>query len=182
MRLASKAKITSGFYDVDTLRTYLNRKLCEDFGMSDCISYMDNTQIYIRHKTLNKQKVLEKMEDYLYSLKGIKYVFIPGFRDRPLSNIETGYFIKNSFNPNRSGDIYFQYYPGWMQNREYGTTHYTVYNNDTHVPLIWYGGTIKSSESIKYYPITSIIPSLSLLFNIPLPDEVATMPIEELRW
>lgn len=175
-----EAKISSGHYDVDSLKTYLNNKLSEDFGAFDYISYIDNMQIYINPQVFNKQKVIEKVEEHLYSIKGIKNISIPSFRNRPLSNIETGYFIENSFNSNRSGDIYFQFYPGWMQNLKYGTTHSSAYNNDTHVPLIWYGYNIKKRESIKYYPITSIIPTLSLLLNIPLPNEANKIIIEEL--
>jgi hypothetical protein len=47
--------------------------------------------------------------------------------------------IANGYYPERSGDIYVQFEPGWFEGMAKGTTHGSVYPYDTHIPLVWMG-------------------------------------------
>lgn len=67
-----------------------------------------------------------------------------------------------------------------MEERKFGTTHGTAYNNDTHVPLLWYGWNIPIGETVKPHTITQIAPTLSMLLDISLPNASCINPIEEL--
>ena len=69
---------------------------------------------------------------------------------------------------------------GWMEKRAFGTTHGTSYTSDTHVPLLWYGYNIPKGESVIPHEITQIVPTLSFLLDIPLPNASNNKPILEL--
>ena len=89
-------------------------------------------------------------------------------------------FIKNSYHSDESGAILYHMTPGFMEQRMYGTTHGNASTGDTHVPLLWYGAKIPKGSIVKRINITQIVPSLSFLFNIPLPNRSDRTPIEEL--
>lgn len=173
--------IPGKFYDPKKIETILNDKLSKDLGVKyDYITYMNNTQIYVDYHNFSKITVLEKMEIYLDEIDGIKHVFAPTLRNQSLNNSLIGSFVKNSYNPTNSGDIIYQMQSGWMSRRAYGTSHGTSYTSDTHVPLLWYGFNIPKGESVNYHRITQIAPTLSLMFNIPLPNTSNLYPIKEI--
>ncbi len=171
-----KSKGISGeFYNIQKIEKDLNESLSSEFGLDQYIAYMDNTQIYFKETRIPKDNVVKKARDFLKTVAGIKEVYTP-----TLSGGLNNNFIKNSFNPLGSGDIYLHFYSGWMPERNYGTTHGNAYNGDTHVPLLWYGSNIKAGETIQPYDITQIAPTLSFLLGIPLPNAANKKPIVEL--
>jgi len=60
-----------------------------------------------------------------------------------------------------------------------GSTHGSGYNDDTHVPLIFYGAGIKKGVSNAYYPITAIAPTISTLLGIEFPSASFGIVIDE---
>ena len=88
----------------------------------------------------------------------------------------------NGKDPKRSGDIFFVKTPGWLDNYNSsgGTTHGSPFPYDTHVPLIWYGGGIKSGISHQLTNVRDIAPTLSSLMGISYPNGATGHPIEGL--
>ena len=76
------------------------------------------------------------------------------------------------FNPEYTYSLYGNGYQG--------TDHGSVYNYDTHVPLIWYGKNIPKGNTVRKILITDIAPTLSFLLNIPLPDAATGNPVLEI--
>lgn len=175
-----ESRIPSGKYKPEILMAALNEKLSKEFGKNKYISFMDNTQIYIDVAIKNKHEVLSKVEEYLYQYEGVKEVYTPSSTNPKTANSEKDILIGKSYNRRRSGDMYVIYYSGWMQDWGYGATHYTQYNNDTHVPMLWYGWNVKAGESVDLKTTTQIVPTLSLLLNIPLPNNSQKTPMVEL--
>ncbi len=175
-----ESKIPSGNYDPKVLSTELNEKLSTEFGTYKYITFMDNTQIYIDEGNEDKQVILSRIEEYLYHYEGVKEVYVTSRISEEITSREKDLFIENSYNRRRSGDVYVVYNTGWMQNWGYGTTHATLYNNDTHVPMLWYGWNIKIGESTEVYSTTQIVPTLSMLLNVPLPGMAEKKPMAEL--
>ena len=124
--------------------------------------------------------MIEKIIPLLKKTAGVKEVFAPAFPQMNLMSSKLNTFIRNSFNEKGSGDILYHMESGWMYVRPYGASHSTAYNNDTHVPMLWYGWKIPKGESVKPHTITQIAPTISMLLNIPLPSSAERNPIEEL--
>lgn len=176
-----KAKNLPGeFYDSKKIKEDLNAYLSYEFGLGQYIAYMDQTQIYFENTKIPKEQLIKKAVPFLQKIEGVKEVFAPAIAEWSLDNSVIGNFVRNSFDPNESGDILYHLYSGWMEKRNYGTTHGTAYTSDTHVPLLWYGTNIPKGNSVKPYEITQIAPTLSFLLDIPLPNASNKEPIEEI--
>jgi hypothetical protein len=96
---------------------------------------------------------------------------------------EGGYkgLIIRGYNFKRSGDIVFILEPGWInRSSTTGTDHGSPYSYDTHVPILFYGKGIKKGSSVRYYSITDIAPTISVLLSIRFPNGCTGQPIEEL--
>ncbi len=78
--------------------------------------------------------------------------------------------IKNGINPKRSGDIFIMLEPGWLSIGKTGTTHGSLYEYDSHVPLIFYGWNLKPREVVSPVNITDIAPTLAALLHILAPS------------
>ena len=73
-----------------------------------------------------------------------------------------------SFNRERSGDLYYQPKPYWLD-RKTGTNHGSPYSYDTHVPLIFYGVGVKPGNYTERVGVDDIAPTLANLLGIMRP-------------
>jgi hypothetical protein len=73
-----------------------------------------------------------------------------------------------SFNRERSGDLYYQMKPYWVD-RKTGTNHGTPYTYDVHVPLLWFGVGVKPGTYRQRVGVDDIAPTLSHLLGIVAP-------------
>jgi predicted AlkP superfamily pyrophosphatase or phosphodiesterase len=163
------------YFDNDKLEEKLKSHLETELGKSGLIENMSNQQIFLNHRTINKNKlnidiIQNIIKDYLLSFSGIHQVFKSSTLSEGLSNEHTGKLVQNGFQPTRSGDIAYTLNPGWMDYHHKGTTHGSSYTYDTHVPLIWYGWRIKPGESYTKTDITDIVPTLSSFYHFAAPN------------
>lgn len=70
-----------------------------------------------------------------------------------------------SFNAARSGDLYYQMKPYWVD-RKTGTNHGSPYNYDAHVPLVWYGVGVRPGTYPERVSVDDIAPTLANLLGI----------------
>ena len=90
--------------------------------------------------------------------------------------------IARGYYPDRSGDFYLAYAPGWLEQRDFGASHGSFYHYDTHVPLVWYGANVKKGETLRQVSITDIAPTLAHLLGIPVPNAATGQPIQEVLY
>ncbi len=67
--------------------------------------------------------------------------------------------------------------PGWMDHGLTGTEHGSPYRYDTHVPALFYGGSIAQGETWMPYTICDIAPTISAICGIPFPNASTGKPI-----
>jgi predicted AlkP superfamily pyrophosphatase or phosphodiesterase len=87
--------------------------------------------------------------------------------------------IVNGYNPQRSGDLFIVTKSGYMDGYATGTTHGTLYNNDAHIPLLWYGNGIKKGQINSVNYMTDIAPTITTLLGIQMPSGAIGQPILE---
>jgi arylsulfatase A-like enzyme len=87
--------------------------------------------------------------------------------------------IVNGYSSQRSGDLFIVTKPGYMDGYATGTTHGTLYNNDAHIPLLWYGNGIKKGQINSVNYMTDIAPTISTLLGIQMPSGSIGKPIIE---
>lgn len=174
-------KLPGREFSSNTIKSDLESQLKAKFGEKKYISHMDMSQIYLTNVSQGDPAIIDYILKYVRALDGVQsayhknkldgLVFVQG---------EIASLLSKSIHAKNSGDIFIIYKPGWMEKRNYGTTHGTRYNYDTHVPLIFYGKNIPKGQTIKKHTITQIAPTLAFLLDIPLPNSSSKQPIVEI--
>ena len=161
------------------------RDFCQENLGFDPILKMTPDRIYFNYQIMDslkvsKREVEETIEkgllsfDYFHSVyfrSELKHLSI----DRPIHEK-----IINGYTDYRAGDVFIVLSPGFQIYGPKGTTHGSIWNHDSHVPVIFYGWKVKSAKVYSPYPITSIAPTLSFLLKTELPSGCFSKPIEEL--
>jgi predicted AlkP superfamily pyrophosphatase or phosphodiesterase len=184
-------KVPAGYIRSSQLMADLKELLEPYFPGRKLIKTISNNQIFFDHEAFNAEPktggvdmlvATELITNFLLQQNGIANVYSKSamrngdYNDGGLKGMAIrGYHAK------RSGDLVVMLEPGWFESgRIQGTTHGSPYNYDTHVPIIFYGHGIKHGSTVKYYAITDIAPTLSMLLKIQLPNGSTGHPIGEL--
>lgn len=182
-----KNKMPGGYHNKGYIKSMLNEKLSDSFGKGKWVISVINEQIYLDHDLIESKEIeLEDLkntviklllqEDYITEAFDAKTVAKRMFTDPMLIKLQNGYHRK------RCGDILYVLAPSNLNDSygRQGTDHRSVYNYDTHIPIIFYGAGISSGSSVRPVSITDIAPSLSMLLNISLPNGATGTPLTEL--
>lgn len=163
------------------LRSYLNAL----YGSGEWIKGYYGQQLYLNAELIENSKLkLDDFQnvvaDFLIQFSGVSNTltasalknnqFMDGFRNK----------IQNSYFPRRSGDVFVNLHPGWVEKSTHATSHNSSYIYDTHVPLIWYGWKVKRDIIIRPVDVADISPTVSSLMNIAAPNASSGKVITEL--
>ena len=168
-------KLPSNVVDFGSIMRALESALKANFGQSEIIRFESNYQFYLDEQIVKEKKIsysqvyeviretLLKRDDIadVVDLHNLSITTLPDYQKN---------FIKNGYNPRRSGDIMFILNPSHFPGRNQGTTHGSFYRYDTHVPLIFYGWKISNGETTLRTNISDISPTLADLLNILEPN------------
>jgi hypothetical protein len=80
--------------------------------------------------------------------------------------------FRNSFHPQRSGDVMLSYLPGWVEEfgAGRGVSYGSLYSYDARVPLIFYGGPFRSRTYEEAVEAVDVAPTLARLAGLPYPS------------
>ncbi|CAZ97148.1 alkaline phosphatase PafA [Zobellia galactanivorans] len=173
-----KSRLTGKFIDTKGIKDSLNMGLAKLFGQADYIAHFSVPHIYFNDVDTPKEEILKAAASILKSLDGVKEVYVPSLHSS--RNLDIDAFFRKSVNKMNSGDLLLHLDQGRMPTRTEGTTHGTAYNDDTHVPMLWYGWHVPKGSSVAKHTIDQITPTLSFLLDLPLPDTSSDQPIEEI--
>ncbi len=163
------------------LRSYLNAL----YGSGEWIKGYYGQQLYLNFDLIENSKM--KFEDFqnvvaqfLIQFTGVSNTltanalqnnqFMDGFRHK----------MQNNYFPRRSGDVFVNLHPGWVEKSQRATSHNSAYVYDTHVPLIWYGWKVKRDMIVRPVDITDIAPTIASFMNIMVPNASTGQVITEL--
>lgn len=176
--------IPAGMQDDRKIGKALDTHLKEKLGEGKWIEYAINDQVYFNNellasKGIKYETIFELTKAFIMQLDGVSNVvdlhnlsanLVPDYQ---LSK------IKNGMNVKRSGDVYVMKKPNWMSGSSMqGTTHGSIYNNDTHVPLLWYGWKVQPKYTTQRTEIVDIAATLAALLDIQEPNGSVGSPIQ----
>ena len=91
--------------------------------------------------------------------------------DTPISDVQTQRYRNNYF-PARSPDLVVQYHRTTLDDQSMGTTHGTVFDYDSHVPMIIAGPGVATGEHDERAATADLAPTLAALLGIEPPVEL----------
>jgi predicted AlkP superfamily pyrophosphatase or phosphodiesterase len=184
--LANDQQLNGGFFQADSLRNKLNMFLSSSFGQGEWVSAMSDQQVYLNQEYIASSKiagedVAEKVSEFLLMQKGVLCTVAPKYHLNTCAPIISN-TLMNGYYPARSGDVIYSLAPGWIDwSSTKGSSHGTLYDYDTHVPLIWYGWKIDHGSSAEPVDIPDIAPTIADWLRIPYPSGCSGKPITDIR-
>lgn len=160
----------------EALMDYINK----EFGREDLIRNISSNQLFFDYDGLDKagidaEDLERKLARFIIRQNNIFRVFTRGQMQNSRFSDGIGYVVQNGFNPKRSGDVIFVTDPG--SGRSKGSSHGSVFNDDTHVPLLFFGNGVKHGATFKRSEIIDIAPTVSALLGISFPNAATGNPL-----
>lgn len=168
-------KISAGNMSETRLKQAMQSFLQQRFN-ADLLRSYSNQQVFLHHAKmaelkLSRTEVENALAEFLLSVQGVANVVTRTALTQGFFGSGLNRYVQLGFHPQRSGDVMVNYAPGWIDSEKTtGTTHGSLYNYDTHVPLLWYGWKVAAGQSFQAVEITDIAPTLALLLDIEAPN------------
>lgn len=162
---------------VALLKSYLNIS----YGQGEWVEFIGDQQIYLNRDLIEKEGlelglVQEKAAAFINQFEGVKLAL-------PAISFEQGDYMKsqlaviaNSFNFKRSGDILYALEDGWQPEYKYKRT---IYNDNSRIPLIWYGKGIGKGSSLKQVEAVDMVPTILYSLGMGIPKHCTGRIIED---
>ncbi|GAA3949869.1 alkaline phosphatase PafA [Hymenobacter algoricola] len=181
-------KLPAGSVGPALMRDSIQQALTRRHGAGQWVLSYENQQVYlnrplIAQKNLDLRKVQDEVVDIAVSLSGVNRAISAD--DLQKSHWESGMlmYLENGFFPGRSGDVMVVLQPGWLESYAYpvtkGTTHGSLNNYDTHVPLVFWGWHVKHGESSVVAKVTDAAATLARFLHIQEPNGCTGTPLLE---
>lgn len=169
----------AGVFDSDTLLKTINKHIkLNDTLSTDTFVYYGNQQFYYAQPQQNHEKALLVLKDYLQNKPGVLNIWSSSELLKQDQVDMASY--RNGYQTLRSGDVFLHLAAGWTDYKTTGATHGSIFNYDTHVPLLWSGPTFSKGESNRYMEIRDIAKTLAYILRINEPEGCNGTVIQEL--
>ncbi len=185
---AKDLKASAGYVPMDEVRAELSSVLSDRYGDGPWVRHILNEQVWlndslIARRGLDPVPMRELVVRTLLQRADIAFAHTADRLQGPLLASAPGRALQNGFHTARSGDVAFVMQPGYFERMGdgpgRGTTHGSIWNYDTHVPLFFMGRGIRQGEVVRRTAITDIAPTLAMLLGTALPDAAIGDPIGE---
>lgn len=173
---AEENKLPAGLSNPVALQKTLNDALQKEFGNGNYIQTIINYQVFLNNefigqsRKLNRDAIKRSVIQNLLLQPGIEKAVdlenLPGASLPEMVRI----MLVNGYNQKLSGDVQFLYRPQWFEGSARGTTHGSWNPYDSHIPLLWFGWSVKSGKTAREVYMTDIAPTVAALLQIQMPN------------
>ena len=180
-------KIPAGNLLVNTMVDTLKMRLKQKFGVENLVIDLINHQVVLNlpaitaNPKLVQNDIIYWIIQYLLKQEGVMDAFaLDELQNTTLPAIQKE-MIANGFYAKRCGQIYVVFKPQWLEGFERGGTTHGLWNPyDAHIPLLWYGWSVKPGTTYRDIYMTDIAPTLAALLKIQMPNGSVGKVITEL--
>ena len=160
------------------LTSYLNIT----YGQEKWIRYYSDLQVYLDHelikeKNINLNEMREEASNFINQFEAVQVALTAHQLEQGSSANGMLAPLYKSYAKNRSGDFLFTLKEGWQPRYKYRNVNFT---DQSHIPLVFYGSGILPQQINPKYSALDVVPTLSELIGIPVPDKSQGRIIEEI--
>ena len=172
-------------FNTSQFKVILNSFMNTQYGSGDWIIDYCDRQVYLNRaliyaNNLSLEEVQNRVAAFVLQFRGVAHVLTSTALQT--SSFGGGYArqMQNSFYPKRSGDLLINLMPGWIEENEgQRTASGSMYEYDTHVPLMMLGGKFYGQKISKSVNMKDVAPTLARIMQISRPIASEGEPIEE---
>lgn len=176
-RFLQDRRISAGSWDGDEMAKKLNQTLAQEYpNVGDLVKAVMNYQVFfnrniIKENKLDFAKIKQSVVDILKEDSCVQYAC--DMEKTMMESIPEAikFRIVNGFNRERSGDVDIVLKPDFYAHGMKGTDHGEWNPYDTHIPLVFMGWGIQHGATNKETFMTDIVPTISALLHIQVPNE-----------
>jgi predicted AlkP superfamily pyrophosphatase or phosphodiesterase len=173
-------------FNPNQFKTILNSFLGVQFGVGDWVLDYIDRQVYLNHNlvylnNLSLEEVQNRAATFALQFRGISHVLTSTAMQNGYFGASYGHRMQNGFYPRRAGDLMLNFMPGWIEERpDTRSLPGSMYDYDTHVPLILFGWRIPARQVEEPVDMTWVAPTLARILHISRPTASDGVTIREL--
>ena len=176
----------SGRFNTEQFKIIMNGFLSAQYEPGNWVLGYRDRQLFLNREMIykygfNLAEVQTRAAAFALQFRGVSAALTS--TDMQSGSFARGYGEKmqNGFYPKRSGDLTINLMPGWIEERT-GVVSMSgsMYEYDTHVPLVFYGGGIPAAEVERNVSMTSVAPTLARIMRIAVPDAATGEALKEI--
>jgi len=178
--------IPAGYFDGSVMKKELSTYLITNYSEGEWIKNYSNNQLFLNRKliserNINLQEIERKCANFFLKYEWVKNTYTATQIHENEYNDSFHSLIQRGYNQKRSGDVIVSLQTGWLSSywEKGGTTHGSSYSYDTHVPLIFWGGTIPQGQTDRKVNIRDIAPTISTILGTAYPNGCTGNPLPE---
>jgi predicted AlkP superfamily pyrophosphatase or phosphodiesterase len=178
-------KIPGGAVSDAEIAKEINTAIETISGIKNAVLSVQNYQVYLNFTEIEKQGkdkavIINTVIKTLQQKSYIVNVFETGKLVSATIPEPQKEMMINGYNPKRSGDIQFTFKPGYFDGGSKGTTHGLWNPYDAHIPLLFFGWSIKAGKTNRETYMTDISATLAALLQIQMPSGCVGKVITEI--
>lgn len=169
-------------FNIESAIALLTSYLNITYGDNKWIEHYSDLQVYLDHDLIKKNnidinEIRNNASNFINQFEGV-LLALPSHQLEQGSGADgiLGRLYK-SYDKSRSGDFLFLLKEGWQPTYKFKKVNYT---DQSHIPLVFYGAGIESRKIRARYDAIDLVPTLSELLEIPIPDKCQGNIIEDL--
>jgi predicted AlkP superfamily pyrophosphatase or phosphodiesterase len=175
-------KLPGGYVSVEEIGRQIDAALTARFGAADWLTPGGGENVYFNRAAIQKLKTPDGKPigfDEICRVAKEALLLNPAlhiarvYTREQLDNGVTGDFIARAatfgYNPKRSGDLSIVLEPGYVPGHS-GTTHFSPYAYDRHVPVLFLGPGIRPGHYDETIEPNDIAPTLATMLDIQTPS------------
>ncbi len=169
------------YFNIESAIALLNSFLNITYGDNPWIEHYSDLQVYLDYDLIKKNNIdINEIRDLTSSFfnhfEGVQ-LSLPSYQLEQ-GNSVNGLLapLYKSYTKSRSGDFLFILREGWQPSYKFKRINYT---DQSHVPLVFYGANITHQKIKQKLDGTDLVPTLSELIEIPIPDKCQGKSIEK---
>ena len=170
--------IPTGKFKMKRTANLLNMYLGALWGQGQYIEASYKNQLFFNHQLLETKHIsmtdiIQRAQEFLCQLAGVKRVY-SGLQ---LINNNSDQKVRNSYHPQRCGDLLIEVAPGWhLQHEDTGYDKLSQRSSPS-FPIIFYGAGIKAARVQRPVTTDRIAPTISKAIRIRAPNACTSEPL-----
>jgi hypothetical protein len=175
-----KYHIPTGTFYINRTGNLLNMYFGAIWGQGRYVETCFSNQIFLNHKLLESKRIsltdaCQRAQEFISQMSGARNVYTA--LQLLSGNNQQIEKVRNSFNPERNGDIIIEVSPGWRLLNEDTQENQLSQASFTQFPIIFYGTGI-IAEKVKTHVTTDrIAPTIAKTIRIRAPNACSAEPL-----
>jgi hypothetical protein len=175
-----KYRIPTGTFYMNRTANLLNMYFGAIWGQGRYVETCFSNQIFLNHKLLESKRIsltdaCQRAQEFISQMSGVRNVFTSL---QLLSGTNQEFEkVRNSFNPERNGDIIIEVSPGWRLLNEDTQENLLSRAAFTQFPIIFYGAGIPAEKVKTHVTTDRIAPTIAKTIRIRAPNACSAEPL-----